>query len=428
MTTEVAVLNSGAIALAADSAVTIGNGKVYNSAIKLFTLCNNDPVGVMIYGNSTIMDFPWDIIIKSYKNNNEDNTCNSLEEYARSFINHIDNNDVFLSTEVQHEHLLKNTNNYLLSIFYETKDQIKNIYKEEGNTVSKIESDDIFYKTVQSHFDKLSSRADSDGFDKNFFDIIYKKHKKSITEIIKYVFQRFNLKTEVINKLIDISILIITKDHFNDSSTGIVIAGYGSDDYFPAVETYEVEGIYENRVKQKRLEEKSQKLLRGNQATIIPFAQHDMIATFMEGINPYVQDYINSYIQTIFNKLHKIIDRKHLKGTEKEISETIKRYTNDIDDISKDFFYNLYDHIGKYHSEPVLQMVSALPKEDLAIMAETLVSLTAFKRKMTYSPETVGGPIDVAVISKTDGFVWIKRKHYFPKDLNYRYLQKYNGV
>jgi len=27
--------------------------------------------------------------------------------------------------------------------------------------------------------------------------------------------------------------------------------------------------------------------------------------------------------------------------------------------------------------------------------------------------ETVGGPIDVAVLSKGDGFVWIKRKSYF---------------
>jgi hypothetical protein len=32
--------------------------------------------------------------------------------------------------------------------------------------------------------------------------------------------------------------------------------------------------------------------------------------------------------------------------------------------------------------------------------------------------ETVGGPIDVAVISKGDGFIWIKRKHYFKPELN----------
>ena len=39
--------------------------------------------------------------------------------------------------------------------------------------------------------------------------------------------------------------------------------------------------------------------------------------------------------------------------------------------------------------------------------------------------ETVGGPIDVAVISKGDGFIWIKRKHYFDPKLNPHFMAKY---
>ena len=66
-------------------------------------------------------------------------------------------------------------------------------------------------------------------------------------------------------------------------------------------------------------------------------------------------------------------------------------------------------------------MVSSLPKEELANMAETLVNLTSFKRKITMDAETVGGPIDVAVISKSEGFIWIKRKLYFDKNLNNHY-------
>ncbi len=38
MTAEVAVMNTMAVALAADSAVTIGKGKIYNTANKLFEL------------------------------------------------------------------------------------------------------------------------------------------------------------------------------------------------------------------------------------------------------------------------------------------------------------------------------------------------------------------------------------------------------
>ena len=40
--------------------------------------------------------------------------------------------------------------------------------------------------------------------------------------------------------------------------------------------------------------------------------------------------------------------------------------------------------------------------------------------------ETVGGPIDVAVISKGDGFIWIKRKHYFKAELNPQFFANYS--
>jgi hypothetical protein len=39
--------------------------------------------------------------------------------------------------------------------------------------------------------------------------------------------------------------------------------------------------------------------------------------------------------------------------------------------------------------------------------------------------ETVGGPIDVAIISKGDGFIWIKRKQYFDSKLNLQFNKNY---
>jgi hypothetical protein len=77
------------------------------------------------------------------------------------------------------------------------------------------------------------------------------------------------------------------------------------------------------------------------------------------------------------------------------------------------------------HINPVVNVVTMLPKDELALMAESLVNLTSFKRKLTVGAETVAGPIDVAVISKGDGFIWIKRKHYFQPELNPSFINKY---
>jgi hypothetical protein len=65
VTAEIAILNKGAVALAADSAVTIqigGGQKIYNTVNKLFTLSKYQPVGAMVYGNSEFMGVPWESI------------------------------------------------------------------------------------------------------------------------------------------------------------------------------------------------------------------------------------------------------------------------------------------------------------------------------------------------------------------------------
>ena len=60
-------------------------------------------------------------------------------------------------------------------------------------------------------------------------------------------------------------------------------------------------------------------------------------------------------------------------------------------------------------------------------MAEALINLTSLKRRVSPEEETVGGPTDVAVITKGDGMVWIKRKQYFPPELNHGYLARTYG-
>ena len=72
-------------------------------------------------------------------------------------------------------------------------------------------------------------------------------------------------------------------------------------------------------------------------------------------------------------------------------------------------------------------MIAMMPKLELIELAEALVSITAIERKATSDEGTVGGPIDVAFITKHEGFVWIKRKLYFGPALNPRYFwRKFN--
>jgi hypothetical protein len=76
----------------------------------------------------------------------------------------------------------------------------------------------------------------------------------------------------------------------------------------------------------------------------------------------------------------------------------------------------------------IQRMILLMPKQELASLAQELINLTSVKRKFSSETESVGGPIDVALISRTDGFVWVRRKHYFEPHLNPRYFYRKFGA
>ena len=59
-----------------------------------------------------------------------------------------------------------------------------------------------------------------------------------------------------------------------------------------------------------------------------------------------------------------------------------------------------------------------MPIQDAIELAEFLVDVTIKFTKFKPGAPTVGGPIEVACITKHEGFKWVKRKHYFDVSLN----------
>lgn len=60
----------------------------------------------------------------------------------------------------------------------------------------------------------------------------------------------------------------------------------------------------------------------------------------------------------------------------------------------------------------------AMPIQDAIDLAEFLVDLTERFSRFKPGAPTVGGPIEIAAVTKHEGFKWVKRKYYFSRDLN----------
>jgi hypothetical protein len=63
-------------------------------------------------------------------------------------------------------------------------------------------------------------------------------------------------------------------------------------------------------------------------------------------------------------------------------------------------------------------IADAMPIQDAIDLAEFLVDLTERFSRFTPGAPTVGGPIEIAAITKHEGFKWAKRKLYFERRLN----------
>src|SRR6201999_2401072 len=70
--------------------------------------------------------------------------------------------------------------------------------------------------------------------------------------------------------------------------------------------------------------------------------------------------------------------------------------------------------IGDYQQQayinPVLRVLEIAARSELAETAKELVSLNVFKKRIMAQKQTVGGAIDVAVISREGGFQWFTRQ------------------
>jgi hypothetical protein len=425
MTAEVGLLNKTAVALAADSAVTISSGsnrKIYQSANELFMLSKFHPVGIMIYGNANFMDISWETIIKIYRDHLGTTEKPTLEDYAADFLQFIENNHE-LFPEIQQQryvrifiHRLFESMKYLILEKFEEKDTgDEDVLKEIFDEII-----DHFYKDYQGResLERIKGKAITSAAVNSY----KKKYLNLVEETKKIVFEKYSISSENNKKLESIAIQFLYKNIF-PSHSGIVIAGYGNVDVFPKLNSYIIEGISNNILKFKK--DRIISIDFSNTASVVPFAQSEMVYTFMEGIDPAYQNLFEKNVGLLLNMYSEMFVDFLKKNTTLDDKIIKKQLLDKNDQIIEKFINNLTKYRRQNYTDSIVGIVSVLPKDELAAMAESLVNLTSFKRRVSSDDETVGGPIDVAVISKGDGLVWIKRKHYFESELNHHFFANY---
>ena len=307
MTAIVGILNKRGIAIASDSAVTFTNAiqevaiqnknekvisvkdKVVNSGDKMLRLKDNQPVAVMIVGNSLLTKLPWDVIVRWYRKQNDSSGFPKLEDYVQQFKGFVDS------------------------------------------------------EIIASHI-------------KN--DVVFKEKER----------------------------------------TFLVFAGYGEDEAYPSICQYEVTGI--NKSKLQWQLSGSANISGEQESNIFTSGQSDIIDAIELGIQNERIGVIRKRFQTLIedmltqNLLDSLIGKIDYPTIRQEVADLIRES-------------------GKEHLRQHLEAIKQFDLQKMACLAENLIKATELHRKITFRQEGVGGLIDLAVITREDGFQWLNRKSWY---------------
>jgi len=453
MTAVVAILNKTGMALAADSAATITNGdtstsKVFNTANKVFTLSKHHPVAIMIFNNAEFLYTPWELIIKLYRKNLKKKSFRTVKEYSDDFRKFLIKNELlnfrkkekaFLTTKLQVivNGIINETRNHLYSQSdYDALSALQDLDSHEDIPSEKIDSVKRIISILESIIDKdIVIFNDSDkveGLNEVDLKSFKQSNKSFIYEIIDDVFKNStplllhsdNIE-ELRAKIADLFISILSSNHFLLGFTGLVFVGYGNEQLYPALYSIQTDGVVSGNLRYSVTGDIV--ISDEHNCDLVPFAQTDVMNTFIQGINPELYNVVND---SLYKSLASNLDTYNdiiIANTEGEVNEEL------LETLKQDFKEsimvsmqnNIQSVLHNSHIQPTLQALRFLSKEDLAELAESLIYLTFLKRRTTSSLESVGGAIDVAIISKGDGFIWKKRKHYFEDKLNQHFFQNY---
>jgi hypothetical protein len=422
MTAVVGILNKKAVAIAADSAVTLHNGKIFNKANKIFTLSKYHPVGIMIHNVDSLMGTPWETIIKIYRQQLKDKSFDTLKDYQKDFIDFLKKEDFYCSTDQQAFQL----NLFCLGI--------NSLFIQEINKILSADDPDYLVKfhaelknQAQLHIDAYSKVKD---ILPDFVGYTYQQFDNYIEgklqEVLNYSFVNngypIDADTRTLLKQAYFSELIV-KEFSTTSFTGLVFTGFGKKEIFPSLIPLQVYFGFEKKLRYFINEGREAIITHDLSSAVCTFAQSDVMFTILTGVAPDLKETYNLNFKNFIHNYEDLLIKNYPGGDKGDLKYLLNLI--DKDRIAETFNKTMDQVIQQKYVTPLFEAVAGLSKEDLAEMAESLIYLTYLQRRITNAEESVGGPVDVAILSKGDGFIWIKRKHYFKPELNSHFFKNY---
>jgi hypothetical protein len=409
MTAEIILMNKSALAVAADRAATAyGRGRLQISETeKIFPLGDNIPVVAMIYGAAEILDHPWATLIDMYRSQRKPQTLDRVEQYAEEFFRFLESRTELFPAERQIEDYGFIVQQIYAMILHRAKVLIEVAGAMEKRDVSPVQA--LKAAIVDVHRDY---RLDADGKERPNVSIfsgvkaeaIFREHQQMIDDIIKGIFRKRNILSDekAVLMLRQIAVYALIKDRFHEIHSGVVFAGFGDKDLYPASAEYFVSTVYKNRLKAKRYE-LARVAPSEVPARVLLFADADATFSFVTGIDEEIFDLLLSFSEYLFEGVPAglLEDSRLPREARGAINQFVQNEFSPIYHVM--LREGLEQYIQDHRIVPLHEMVAVSGNRDLVERASDFVRLNILQKQVRGLDQTVGGGVDTVLITKSKG-------------------------
>lgn len=394
MSVGVCIINRNGIALAADSAGTFTRDRMfYNSMNKVFSLSQKYTYGAITCGQTSIYNVSIDQILKEFR------VFLDESEGLKDFFDIIEFFTEFIKQKNDYYKFKNSESVACCSI-------IKNYVYDYGNKIKCAIEADGDSKKIDTIIDELEASILNAPALENYdvSQYIEKEYQIQYAELVKGIVPELEKYTDQFNRLWKLITECFNRSFVSETQNRICIlfAGYGLNDAFPKYVNIDVYTVVGGNLKYTIIERYEES---NNNAKIVPLAQPDVVLTFCRGISDAFISFIPQKVESMINTRIAALSSSFTKEQNEAINNSFSSFKDEI-------IKAIGDSIQNENVEPILKSVQLIPLPEMAFLAESLVNITSLKRTFSLDgfQQTVGGPTDVAVISKGDGFIWIKNK------------------
>jgi hypothetical protein len=391
------VLNPYGIALASDSAVTVAGAYVarsYNSADKIFPVVGV-PVAVLHSGSASLFGVPWQVLIRQWAHSRGERQAPAVEDYAHEFTSWLSRQQTLVSPTAEADFFHWVVRDYLLALRRRIQSELeaKGLDATANRTPAR-EIATVVDEVMHQGVAQLERLDDFDGLSPQKAAQWCDAMRDRLSRDIEWVFDDVPFTDVGVELSHRAAGLLVHKTEAFETDAVLTFAGYGEDEFFPGLYKITLSGSVAGVV--RGYDESRVAISSGNQVTITPLGITDAIHSFLRGSSPQYGVAAHESLEAFKEGVSAFVtDAEMLEKTANEAHEQLIRSLETVE-------WEEFVH-------PTLDVVETLPMAEMVRLADALVGLATL-RQVVRGGSSVGGPVDLARVTRDSGFEWVRKK------------------